>query len=264
MSMAHTISGLAAVISQQRGAVELLAGHMQVVSSKSARNVAGVEKLAEQTDRTVQLIEGWRSTLAAENIENKVLYLAQADHLLWKKRLLDMATGRSKLKSSELTDHTLCRLGKWYYNEGNRYANLPSFAAIEEPHKKVHFHGIEAAKCFETQRLDEGMVHYRQLDAASHEVLAEPQIWHSKAWPEFARGSSRLASAARSGSVRRQAGQGKAWSRCAICTALKSSAKTKTPPFAAGSVGRREPTGSAVIPIQAGMRTSSPVGSRST
>jgi len=164
MSMAHTISGLAAVISQQRGAVESLAGHMQVVSNKSARNVAGVEKLA---------IEGWRSTLAAENIENKVLYLAQADHLLWKKRLLDMATGRSKLKSSELTDHTLCRLGKWYYNEGNRYANLPSFAAIEEPHKKVHFHGIEAAKCFETQRLDEGMVHYRQLDAASHEVLAQ-------------------------------------------------------------------------------------------
>jgi methyl-accepting chemotaxis protein len=170
-SISAMINELVAAIAQQRGATAILVDHVARVRIKSDSNIAAVERLADQTDQTVQLIEGWRTILAAEDIENKVLYLAKADHLLWKKKLLDMAVGRSSLKSSDLTDHTLCRLGKWYYSDANRYRNLPSFSAIEEPHKKVHYHGIEAAKCFETQRLEEGMVHFRQLEVASKAVL---------------------------------------------------------------------------------------------
>lgn len=171
-SISTKIEELADIISQQKVAVNLLSEHMTVVKTKSDKNIEAIDKLADQSDACVKLIEDWRTSLAAQDIDNKVIFLAKADHLLWKKRLLDMAVGRSNLKSSELTDHTLCRLGKWYYSPENRMTNLPSFKAIETPHKKVHYHGIEAAKCFEVQKLDAGMAHFRQLEVASQEVLA--------------------------------------------------------------------------------------------
>ena len=100
-------------------AVQLLAENMAVVKDKGDINLHAVDVLADQTDKSVKLIEDWRVKLANEDIEDKVLYLAQADHLLWKKRLLDMAVGKSQMKSTDLTDHTLCRLGKWYYSDAS-------------------------------------------------------------------------------------------------------------------------------------------------
>ncbi len=162
---------LASIIAEQKGAVELLAGNMAVVRDKGTENLGAVENLANQTDKGVVLIEKWRTALAEEDIPGKVLFLAKADHLLWKKRLLDMAVGRGNLKSSELADHTLCRLGKWYYQANEDMRRNPAFIAIESPHKEVHHFGIEAAKCFETGRLEEGLQNYRQLETASRHVI---------------------------------------------------------------------------------------------
>ncbi len=171
-AITQQVNDLTSIISQQKIAVELLAKNMTVVKSKSEQNLASVESLADQTDKAVGLIEAMRTKLATEDITNKVIYLAKADHVLWKKRLLDMAVGRSAAKASELADHTMCRLGKWYYQQADdTMRKLRSFHAIEEPHKKVHFHGIEAAKCFEQHKLAEGMEHYRHLEEASRNVL---------------------------------------------------------------------------------------------
>ncbi len=170
--IAMQVSELANIISQQKEAVDLIARNMVVVKDKGDQNLQAVESLADQTDKSVVLIEGWRANLASEEIENKVIYLAKADHLLWKKRLLDMAAGRSSLKSSELASHMSCRLGNWYYDAQNAgLKGNPAFDAIEEPHKKVHHFGIEAAKCFENHRLEEGLQYYAQLETASAQVL---------------------------------------------------------------------------------------------
>lgn len=172
-SISQQVDELAGIISEQKTAVQLLAENMSIVKDKGDLNLQAVEVLADQTDKSVQLIESWRSSLANEDIENKVIYLAQADHLLWKKRLLDMAVGRSSMKSSDLTDHTLCRLGKWYYQAADETVkSLISFQEIEAPHKKVHTYGIEAAKCFEANKIEDGMKYYEQLDIASQDVIA--------------------------------------------------------------------------------------------
>ena len=172
-SITSQVNELANIIAQQKTAVELMAENMSIVVDKGNNNMESVSTLADQSDQSVKIIEDWRAKLAEEDIDDKVVYLAQADHLIWKKRLLDMAVGRSNLKSSELTDHTVCRLGKWYLQaqQGPIRAH-PAFASIEEPHKSVHHHGIEAAKCFETDQIDEGMSHYDKLELASVEVIA--------------------------------------------------------------------------------------------
>ncbi len=166
------VNELANIISEQKAAVRLIAQNMTVVKEKGDVNLQAVDKLINQTDDTVKLIEEWRLNLANEDIEDKVIYLAQADHLLWKKRLLDLAVGRSQMKSSDLTDHTLCRLGKWYYQQSDaEIKRLPAFLAIEDPHKQVHHQGIEAAKKFEKLDIDGGMRHYQQLEVASQAVI---------------------------------------------------------------------------------------------
>lgn len=171
-SISQQVGELASIISQQKAAVNLLASNMAIVKDKGEFNLKSVEGLADQTDATVKLIEAWRTKLAEEDIENKVVYLAQADHLLWKKRLLDMAVGRSNMKAKDLTDHTLCRLGKWYYSMADdSIRNLTSFRNIEESHKLVHKIGIEAAQYFEENNVDDGMRLYAQLDQASKDVI---------------------------------------------------------------------------------------------
>ncbi|MDE2029811.1 MAG: CZB domain-containing protein [Alphaproteobacteria bacterium] len=171
-SISHQANELTGIIEQQKIAVNLLAENMDVVKEKGAQNLGSVEKLADQADASVKLIEDMRSQLATEDIPHKILYLAKADHVLWKKKLLDMAVGRVSLKSSELADHTMCRLGKWYYQQADEATKrMAAFRELEGAHKKVHAAGIEAAKCFEAQKLKEGMNYYRELEEASHDVL---------------------------------------------------------------------------------------------
>jgi methyl-accepting chemotaxis protein len=172
VAIAREVAELAEIISQQRTAVELMSQSMTVVREKGKENLEAVDALADQTDRSVRLIEEWRAAIAKEDIEGKVILLAQADHLLWKKRLLDRAVGRSALKSSELASHTACRLGQWYYGDGaKRFGRAPDFVALEEPHRRVHEHGIAAAKCFELGDVAEGLEHYAALERASAQVI---------------------------------------------------------------------------------------------
>ncbi|MER2520579.1 MAG: methyl-accepting chemotaxis protein [Bdellovibrionales bacterium] len=178
--ISQQVSELSQVISQQKQAVILLAQNVGVVKTKGDNNLESVESLVNKGDAALGIIEGLRAKLATEDIPNKVIHLAKADHLLWKKKLLDMAGGRTQVKSSELADHTACRLGKWYYEilhgatseEVEKYRQLRAFKEIEEPHKQVHAHGIEAAKCFETGNLQSGMQHYEHVEQSSKEVLA--------------------------------------------------------------------------------------------
>lgn len=179
-TIAQQVGELAQVISQQKQAVVLLAQNAGVVKAKGDDNLSSVENLIQKGDTALAIIEALRAKLAAEDIPHKVIHLAKADHLLWKKKLLDMAGGHAQLKSSELADHTSCRLGKWYYEilrgasseEIERYRRLKAFSEIEEPHKKVHGNGIEAARCFESGDIQRGMQFYEHVETASKDVLA--------------------------------------------------------------------------------------------
>ena len=175
-SISGQVRELSIIISQQREAIDLMASNMATVKDKGDVNLEAVNQLASQTDHSVRLIEDWRGKLALEDIPGKVILLAQADHLLWKKRLLDMAVGRSSLKSSDLTDHRQCRLGKWYYSVNDTTLSACSdFREIEAPHQRVHECGIRAARLFEMGQIEDGMRAYQDLDDASQSVISKLQ-----------------------------------------------------------------------------------------
>jgi len=79
------------------------------------------------------------SVFPSMNISDAVIQLAKSDHMLWKKRLIDMILDRGEIREEEVTDHHQCRFGKWYDTAGQEhYGHAPGFTQLATPHADVH------------------------------------------------------------------------------------------------------------------------------
>lgn len=77
-----------------------------------------------------------------------VCELVKIDHLVYKQEIYKIMMNLSN--NQELSTHTGCRLGKWYYEgEGKqKYSKLKGFKELETPHKNVHNFGHDALHAF--------------------------------------------------------------------------------------------------------------------
>ena len=85
-----------------------------------------------------------------------LIYMAQLDHLQWKKHLIDTALHVYKRNRGSLAkevvggipelEHTCCKLGLWYYGAGDKFKNLAEYQQLEQPHKELHDSGKELLK----------------------------------------------------------------------------------------------------------------------
>lgn len=131
--------------------------------SESNREVLSTVK--EVLDRSKNLFK-----IVERSYKESFVQTVKMDHVVWKADVYRMFLGLSKKSIKEFSDHTQCRLGKWYYNgEGAElYKNTTCYQRLEDPHKRVHQMGIEALKC---EKPEEGMVFLKQMEEASMEVL---------------------------------------------------------------------------------------------
>jgi predicted heme/steroid binding protein len=92
-----------------------------------------------------------------------------------------MAMGGDIIPENELSDHTQCRLGKWYYSaKGEAYSHSDAFRQMEGPHAKIHTLGKEiaalalqgqtAAACQKIEQMDE---YSQQLSCQIDKLLSE-------------------------------------------------------------------------------------------
>jgi EAL domain-containing protein (putative c-di-GMP-specific phosphodiesterase class I) len=99
-----------------------------------------------------------------------LLYMAELDHIEWRKALMDAVftagfivpgdSESSRYCQFPELDHTKCRLGRWFYGQGRQqYAGIAEFDALEQPHRNLH----------DTGRLLLNAVH----DQASEEEIME-------------------------------------------------------------------------------------------
>ncbi|WP_458701671.1 CZB domain-containing protein [Sulfurospirillum sp. 1307] len=74
--------------------------------------------------------------------------LAKIDHILFK---VHGYQGVFSDKTVELSDHTTCRLGKWYQKEGREnFAKTSSYKNLEAPHKEIHEEINNALACIQS------------------------------------------------------------------------------------------------------------------
>ncbi len=168
----RSIREIAVAVSQQSQATNEIAQSIGKVAAMARETAASVEDMANSFDRLDAAIGRQLKRAASADFPEKVIILAKADHVMWKRRLIAMATGRMKLRADELSDHRSCRLGKWYYGEGSKpFRCEPAFIELEEPHRKVHECGKAAARLFAEGRTDEALAEIARVEAASADVL---------------------------------------------------------------------------------------------
>jgi len=124
-------------------------------------------------DTAVDMIVEQLNRLGASDVPGAVIRLAKADHVIWKKKLADLFVGRARLVADELADHHSCRLGKWYYGDASaRLRDHPAFERLEGPHARVHAHGIEATRLYNTGDTAAALAEMAKVEIASVEVVA--------------------------------------------------------------------------------------------
>nr|WP_311203011.1 methyl-accepting chemotaxis protein [Pseudomonas mosselii] len=135
------VSAIRADSAQSRGHIASLAEHS---SSYSGVGQAAASTMRQLLDMST-VAEGSASVSALRSF----CELAKLDHLIYKFRVYKVLFGVSQERGSDFTDHTLCRLGKWY-REGDgalHYAHLAGYKDIDAPHAAVHrcaFDAIDA------------------------------------------------------------------------------------------------------------------------
>ncbi|MGE5517112.1 MAG: methyl-accepting chemotaxis protein [Bacteroidota bacterium] len=164
---------IAAILHQQTSASEEVAHGVTVIAEMSTRNVASISRVADVMDNSVDLISSTLQGMVALDIPDVTIHVAKSDHMIWRKRLADMLVGRENINPAELADHTTCRLGKWCSALNDpAILNHPAYKSLEEPHRLVHMHGIEAAKRYRAGDMPGALDAVNKAGEASKGVLA--------------------------------------------------------------------------------------------
>jgi methyl-accepting chemotaxis protein len=59
--------------------------------------------------------------------------------LTWKQKVKNFLEGKETLTLQQVTDHTQCDLGKWYYASGKKmYGEIAEMKVFEKQHEKLH------------------------------------------------------------------------------------------------------------------------------
>ena len=130
---------ISSILGQQQGANTEIAANIDTIAGKASESDEMVNKIAiGMRDSTNRLLENAR-TMFDPNSDVALCFMAKIDHVIFKQRTIDACMGRDNWKSEEVPDHHNCRLGKWYDAvKDPAVRNHPTFAALIEPHKRVH------------------------------------------------------------------------------------------------------------------------------
>jgi len=163
---------ISGVLQQQTQAVTEIAKGVHAIAEHAREAARYADHAITAVGASEKLINEQFADLDRRNIRNYVLQRAKSDHLLWKKRLSEMLVGLNSLKSSELSDHHQCRLGKWYDAVTDQaLRGNQAFVDLLAPHEAVHRHGRAAADCHAHGDEAGARAQLEEMEKASKAVL---------------------------------------------------------------------------------------------
>ncbi len=117
----------------------------QEVAASVAETATLVTSARKVVNHTLQDADAMEAKLVSEiqefaemTLSGAILRLAKSDHILWKKRLINMILDRGENDLATVASHHDCRLGKWYDTLGKQaYGRSATFRALEAPHEQV-------------------------------------------------------------------------------------------------------------------------------
>ncbi|NMM44780.1 methyl-accepting chemotaxis protein [Rhodospirillaceae bacterium KN72] len=160
------------ILQEQTSAANEVSAGVGKIAQASTENVTSLTDMADNMSAVESQIGQQLARFLKYDVPHKVLRIAKSDHVIWKKRLADMISGRQALRPNELADHTQCRLGKFYYGkDSDPYRNLAPFKDLEQPHSEVHKWGIKAVEFYNNGDMEGALDAIGKVEKASVDVL---------------------------------------------------------------------------------------------
>lgn len=170
--VSRKIQDISHILGQQTQATSEISEGISVIARMASSNVDGIGSVIGTMDGSDLVIAELVAELVKLEIEDVTIHVAKSDHMIWRKKLAQMLVGRMKLNPEELTNHTNCRLGKWYGAVTDpAIRNHPAYAALEAPHREVHANGIEAARRYQAGDFDGALACVHKVAEASVGVI---------------------------------------------------------------------------------------------
>ncbi len=114
-----------------------------------------------------------------------LIHMAIIDHIQWRKQLVSELTRvcalptdapQRKLLNTPPLSCKHCRLGLWYYKEGQTFAHRQSFQEVEKPHQAFHEVGVRLTQLVaDGAKMDALMPELRLLSEYSMEIMGKLQ-----------------------------------------------------------------------------------------
>lgn len=154
---------------ETEGASNLMQGVTADTSAFSDRVGAAVSDMHKMLD----LSQTMERTISVSALRSFV-EIAKLDHIVWKFEIYRVMMSLAHKQPTELSVHTQCRLGKWYYQgEGvDCYSQLPGYREIDTPHKLVHEQGAAALAAFYAKDTPSTLAALTSMEQASMSVMA--------------------------------------------------------------------------------------------
>lgn len=156
-----TFEKVTATIADMNGTMVHMIEDISVSSEKLFELGAIAEKLRADLDN-------YKISLST----NDIIDLAKTDHLLWRWRIESMLVGRVQLDANNVKDHTICRLGKWYFGDGQKqYGTNRTFQALDAVHAEFHKTCATAIELFKQGNKAQAQQTYTEIHKLSNKVL---------------------------------------------------------------------------------------------
>lgn len=142
------------------------------VGHKSEQITTSTSSIEQTANEIVGLSQNMYSVITNSTADS-FIQTVKMDHVVWKLEVYQVMFGLSDKTAGDFADHTMCRLGKWYYQgEGSvKYSKFDTFKKVELPHAEVHKHGISALEAHSNGNIDETIKQLALMEAASFKVV---------------------------------------------------------------------------------------------
>ena len=168
-------STIAAIVEEQAAATDDIASRTTAMMIHQEQ----VQQHALATGRDLYEISKRVNELRLNSIQNmplsekQTLRIVKTDHLLWRWWVYNSILGYHTMNADEMSDHHMCRLGKWYDSKrtDDKIKDQSSYHDIDEPHMRIHQLAKEAASLIASNQhlqLDAILV---SIEQASSEVV---------------------------------------------------------------------------------------------
>ncbi len=169
---ADATAEIGSLISTISGEVERVSASIGSVAERGdqlASEVGGIsESIATIASATAKVSQSFSSSAAISFLETVKL-----DHVVWKSQVYSCIWNDDMDTCSSMTDHTSCRLGKWYFDGAgfDQYRHLASYTRLDEPHKNVHGYGFKALESHKNGDQNGLVTHLEKMEMASQKVI---------------------------------------------------------------------------------------------